>query len=377
MYNNNLDKLVIEEIREEYKKIDNDWLVFQYKISIGLFVFAIVVECIMSLLLTNSDMLTTSINRYILKFIIAPSLVNFFFIIGDTLIIRSKKLTQDQKIFGISINLVLLCFVLFTVHNAFIATYFLFVFAIILTTIYANIHLTGITALLSLVALIISELFIKWDADKPSVFYSIQRLSEFLISLCIIIAASAVCLVKISFIYKKNEASIQKEMERVVLEQRLKTDELTGVLNRKALHDAMRDLEMSESTTSYIFGIADIDNFKSVNDQLGHLVGDNCLFEFATMLEERSRGASVFRYGGDEFCLIFENVNMEEAVSTCENIQSELIEVYSKKYPTLDISVSFGLTHYLADGNSARLFINADQALYDAKELRNTIRIYE
>ena len=376
MINDNRDELVIEEIRKEYKKIDNDWLVFQYKISIGLFVFAFLVECMMSVLLTNSDMLTTSVNRYILKFIIAPSIVNFLFIIGDTLIMSSKKLMQDQKIYGISIDLVMICFVLFTVHNAFIATYYLFIFAIILTTIYASYRVTGITVLLSLIALIFSELFIKWDADKPSVYHSTQRLSEFLISLFIIIAASTVCLVKISFMYKKNEASIQKEMERVGLEQRLKTDELTGVLNRKALYDAMRDMEMNGSSASYIFGIADIDNFKSVNDQLGHLVGDDCLFEFATLLEEHCQGASVFRYGGDEFCLIFENVNMDEAVSTCENIQSDLIEIYSKKYPMLDISVSFGLARYTADGNSARLFISADQALYEAKELRNTIRIY-
>ena len=369
------NEIHIDEIRKEYKRIDNDWLQFQYKISVGLVVFAFLVECFMALILTNSEMLTTTVRRFILKFIVAPTTVNFTCIICDTLIMRGKKLTQEQKICAVSINLVVISFILFTAHSAFTSTYFLFIFAIILTTIYANYRVTGITVLLSVIALITSELFIKWDVDKPSVYASTQRLSEFLISLSIICATSIVCLIKIAYIRKKNEASIQKELERVLLEHKLKIDELTGAYNRKALHDALRDLEINK-TPSYIFVITDIDNFKSVNDQLGHHVGDDCLINFTKVLKKHSEGASVFRYGGDEFCLIFENTRMNQVVSTCERLKTVINELYAVNYPTLNLTASFGIAPYTADCNAARLFIHADQALYEAKVSKNAIRVY-
>ncbi len=372
----NLDEIHINEIRKEYKRIDNDWLLFQYKISIGLFLFAFLVECLMAIILINSEMLTTTVNRFILKFIIAPSAVNFICIICDTLAIRAKKLTQDQKIYVVSINLVIISFILFTAHSAFASTHALFILAIIITTIYASYRVTGITALLSIVALISSELFIQWDIDKPSVYASTQRLSEFLISLSIISSTSIVCMIKIAYMRKKNEASIQKELERVLLEQKLNLDELTGVFNRKALHDAMRDLEMNK-TSSYVFVIADIDDFKSVNDQLGHHIGDNCLIDFTTVLKKYSEGASVFRYGGDEFCLIFENSNIDKVVSTCERLQIILKDLYKVNYSTLKLTASFGIAPYTVDCNAARLFIHADQALYEAKECKNAIRVYQ
>ncbi|WMJ90761.1 GGDEF domain-containing protein [Anaerocolumna sp. MB42-C2] len=372
---NNLDEIHINEIRKEYKRIDNDWLLFQYKISIGLFLFAFLVECFMAVILINSVMLTTTVNRFILKFIIAPSAVNFICIICDTLAMRAKKLTQDQKIYVVSINLVIISFILFTAHSAFTSTHFLFILAIILTTIYASYRVTGITALLSITALIGSELFIKWDSDKPSVYASTLRFSEFLISLSIIISTSIVCMIKIAYMRKKNEASIQKELERELLEQKLKLDELTGVFNRKALHDAMRDLEMNRAP-SFVFVITDIDNFKSVNDQFGHHVGDNCLIDFATVLKKYSAGPSVFRYGGDEFCLIYENFGIDEVVSTCERLQTILKDLFKINYPTLNLTASFGIAPYTDDCNAARLFIHADQALYEAKEIKNAIRVY-
>jgi diguanylate cyclase len=182
-------------------------------------------------------------------------------------------------------------------------------------------------------------------------------------------------MIKIAYLRKKNEASIQKELERVLLEQKLKIDELTGVFNRKALHDAMRDLEISK-TPSYIFVITDIDNFKSVNDQMGHHVGDNCLMDFTTVLKKYSEGASIFRYGGDEFCLIFENSSIDKVITTCERLQTMLKDLYKINYPTLNLTTSFGIAPYTADCNAARLFIHADQALYEAKKKKNAIHVY-
>nr|WP_278335966.1 diguanylate cyclase [Clostridium indicum] len=84
-----------------------------------------------------------------------------------------------------------------------------------------------------------------------------------------------------------------------------------------------------------------------------------------------------YRYGGDEFCLIFYNTDMKEAYETAVLIQSGLKQVDLKDYPGLKLTASFGLAEYQNGMNAARLFLNADQALYQAKITRDAIRIHE
>lgn len=377
MNSKSLDDPHIDEIREEYKRIDNDWLRLHYKILIGLVIFALAVECFMALIFLNSDLITTTMSRYVWKFIVVPSGVNFICIAMIALAIRTRRLSQNQKIYAVSLAFVAICFVLFAVHNAFTATYYLFAFAIILTTIYASYWVTGITALTSMAALISAELFVKWDVDKISIFASTSRLGNFLVAFFILLACSFVCMIEIRFERQKNEASIRKEMERYLLAQRIQRDELTGVFSRKALHDAMRDMDANEIGRDYIFAMMDIDNFKGVNDQLGHHAGDLCLIELAKILKGNNGKTTVFRYGGDEFCLLFRNTKMDEAVLICEQIQEKLKGLSFESYPLLKLTVSFGLAAYSDQVNAARLFTNADQALYEAKEVRNTIRIFK
>jgi diguanylate cyclase len=330
----------------------------------------------MALIIVNSDLLATTVGRYVWKFIVVPSGLNFLCIAMDTMVIRDKRLSQNQKIYFISLAFVMICFVLFAVHNAFTATYFLFAIAIILTTVYLNYHVTLVTAFTGIAALLVGELFVKWDLDKISIFDSTLRLSNYLVSLFILAACSFVCMIVIRYERQKNEASIQKEIERQLMAQRIQTDELTGVFSRKALHDAMRDMEANEAGDQYIFAIADIDHFKTVNDRFGHHAGDHCLIECANILKRNSGNATVFRYGGDEFCLLFRNAAMPEAVSTCEHIQHKMKDLCIVNDPTLKVTVSFGLAAYSDELNAARLFINADQALYEAKSVRDAIRVF-
>ncbi len=159
-----------KEIQKEYSRIDNKWLELHYRTTIGLVAFAFLVECVLGNFLLHSDQLNTTVPIFIFKFIILPGLINFFCIIADYLVIRSRTITQEKKVFIVSILFVVICFVLFTVHIAFSALYFIFAIPILLTIIYANYRLTVVTALLCMTSEIISELFITWDYDKVSIF---------------------------------------------------------------------------------------------------------------------------------------------------------------------------------------------------------------
>jgi diguanylate cyclase len=102
-------------------------------------------------------MLSTSISTYLLKFLLVPSFINLLAILADTLVLRSQRFSQNQKIYTVSLMMVFICFILFSVHNAFIATYMIFAVAILLTVIYADFRLTGVTAASSILALVISS----------------------------------------------------------------------------------------------------------------------------------------------------------------------------------------------------------------------------
>ena len=131
---------------------------------------------------------------------------------------------------------------------------------------------------------------------------------------------------------------------------------MTGVYNRKALLNALRLLDQQGPNELLVFGIANIDYFKEVNDRFGHHVGDLCLIEFASVLSEYFGESSVYRYGGDEFCLILPKITIETAVSVSERVQSRLYRVALSEAPALKPTVSFGFSLLHAEGDPSRLF---------------------
>lgn len=372
----NLNDTYINAIQREYAQIDESWLQLHYKITVGLFVFSFFVEFAMGMLLINSTMVTTTVYIYFLKFFIIPSGINFICIAIDSLIMKSDRISQIRKIYSISLIFVCIDFILFTVHITFAATYFIFAIAIMLTTVYANYWLTSITAAASILAVAVSELFIKWDTDKITVFQSTQRLGDFLISLFVLIAFSIACMVIIRFEQRKNRASIQKEIERQQLQESILMDEMTGIYNRKAFSAELKSIEDHAQSIRYILAVMDIDNFKSINDTWGHHMGDRCLIELAGILKECNTKVTSFRYGGDEFCLLFSDVDMVYAEEVCKEIQDKVNHLSFEGYPTLKLTVSFGLAENSDQMDTMRLFIHADHALYEAKRVRNAIRIF-
>jgi len=97
--------------------------------------------------------------------------------------------------------------------------------------------------------------------------------------------------------------------------------------------------------------------------------------EFACILSEYFGESSVYRYGGDEFCLILRNTTLSAAELLCERVQSRLRRVEFEGVLELKPTASFGLTAYSENDGATRLFNHADEALYDAKITRNSIRV--
>ncbi|MEE2730383.1 MAG: diguanylate cyclase [Pseudomonadota bacterium] len=153
------------------------------------------------------------------------------------------------------------------------------------------------------------------------------------------------------------------------------TDQLTGLHNRRHLDSVM--LEEWERGKRYKRPLAvilmDIDHFKNVNDTHGHPVGDDCLQEVAKRVQAGVRWPTDFasRYGGEEFCIILPETEVEGALTVAERIRS-LIEsdpILTRNGP-LPITISAGVHSLVPDANNTpqSLLEQADMALYQAKQ---------
>jgi diguanylate cyclase len=246
----------------------------------------------------------------------------------------------------------------------------------LLTVVYGDYTLTTITSFVAIVLKVIADLSIRWDPKKASPLLDRFAFTNFLISICVLFAFYMACIVVIRFERAKISASIQKEIERHQMQLKLLTDELTGIYNRTALRSAFQRMEEDQSGTSYAFIMIDLDNFKKLNDTLGHDRGDQCLREFGKVLKRRCADGAVFRFGGDEFCVLFQNQTTSEIKLICEKIQNDLRKSALNQSGIL-LTASFGIARYKPQMSARELLQNADAALYHSKKSRDAVCIYE
>lgn len=152
------------------------------------------------------------------------------------------------------------------------------------------------------------------------------------------------------------------------LKQDVYTDPLTRLHNRRWLDIKLKDLLLHD--TDFTFLVIDIDHFKSINDELSHLVGDKAITSVATELSHyfRFKGASCVRFGGEEFLVILEKNPVLKAQMHAENYRQR-IEQYDWT-PVLgerNLTVSIGVTQHKPNENTQQTFYRADKALYQAK----------
>jgi len=169
-----------------------------------------------------------------------------------------------------------------------------------------------------------------------------------------------------------------KEKE-VTLEKIAKTDALTQVYNRVYIDEVLLNqyyrYYRNHEECSVI--MIDIDYFKKINDEYGHLVGDKVLIEFANVLQHSIRLGDVLgRWGGEEFLLILPHTKIEDAHILAQKVH-DVIQTH--QFPVVGkITASFGIASFRYKATVEDVVEEADKALYEAKKAgRNCIRVYK
>ncbi len=150
------------------------------------------------------------------------------------------------------------------------------------------------------------------------------------------------------------------------------TDGLTGVYTRRYFIERFEE-EIKRSAVrqcTLAFLMVDADHFKMVNDQHGHLAGDKVLKEIANIIQENVREIDIVgRFGGEEFCVVLPDTDLEGSRVVAERIRKSAEKRLIKAYDsTLRVTLSIGLAIYPSDGKLLEeLMDKADWALYRAK----------
>ncbi|WP_181389764.1 GGDEF domain-containing phosphodiesterase [Leucothrix pacifica] len=168
------------------------------------------------------------------------------------------------------------------------------------------------------------------------------------------------------------DISSHKETEALIWRQ-ANLDLLTELPNRRLFQENLcKCMDNSrKSGLPMVLMFLDLDNFKIINDTHGHKTGDTLLQQTAQRLRDCTRdGDIISRLGGDEFTIILENVQDDKIVThIAENVLQELARPFQISMEMFHITASIGITYYPHDAiNHETLLMNADQAMYAAKE---------
>ena len=171
-----------------------------------------------------------------------------------------------------------------------------------------------------------------------------------------------------------SHAAIALENARLhqIVERQALVDVLTGIANRRQCEDALtHEIARAERLGAPLtLVLADLDDFKAVNDHHGHSVGDDVLREFASVLRSTVRDADLAgRWGGEEFVLLLPGTDTEGGANLADRVRSALAErsFLGRNGGVVTVTCSFGVAQLAPGADARELFASADRALYRAK----------
>ncbi|MBK8894473.1 MAG: GGDEF domain-containing protein [Propionivibrio sp.] len=169
---------------------------------------------------------------------------------------------------------------------------------------------------------------------------------------------------------EKRINELEEELDKASM--LVRNDQLTGTLNRRGLEEAF-DSEVARSQrrkSPLCVAMLDIDNFKKLNDTLGHDAGDAALIHLVTIIRETLRPQDTLaRFGGEEFIILLPDTPLEDAQKAIVRLQRELTKRYFLHgNEKVLITFSAGVTDYRRDDTQASVTKRADDAMYAAKK---------
>jgi diguanylate cyclase (GGDEF)-like protein len=306
--------------------------------------------------------------HYCISSIAVPSGINLVSLITATCFIRSPSPTFVQKNYAAIFLFLIIMTVISFFHNYYVIVLVLPCFAIFLAALLSDKKL--------LRCVFIASLDVEFLSLAQWIFHENRYASSMVIG-----TSAVVILICCTSYYCSNAImhSVQEQTDFIydsyakqkMLIKELQLEPLTRLYNRIAFSQTIANCIKSYKETDSLLMLAliDLDNFKTVNDKYGHASGDAVLIAFSGLLVRILGGnRNAFRYGGDEFVVLFKNQDLETVESKAEKIRSSFAEM---NFGFMDIdfrcSISMGIAAYHPGMTGKQWFETADSAAYAAK----------
>lgn len=359
-----------------FNEVYNKWRKSFVKVAFILTFSTFVMEISMSWYLIKffPGMIRWSIVPYVLVYIILPFLVNLGLTICGNYWIESEKISEQAKNYISVLILSGICFVFSSVHNVYTVIACSICFPVYITVIFSDYKMTRDVSIISVFLISITVFFAKIDGRKTDELLFVN--SSITLFLLFASYLSAKFLIRLEM--EKNKLIYESSKKQSELEEMLKYDTLTNLYNISTFHNVIKTtMEKGEFPIS--LAVIDIDNFKQVNDTFGHEQGNQVLIYLAELLKNHcSSMGHVFRYGGEEFAIVFPSRDDLDTKGIMEDVQNVFA---NHVFEDLKQSVTFscgiasctGLRYHPKD-----IFEHADKAMYQAKSSgRNKTIIYK
>lgn len=306
---------------------------------------------------------------YMLEYIFIPMAIQIITLVVCYFMIKADNISNEKKNYVvIGLIFVSIGVISFTYYSV-LPLIMLPILTIVATALFADQSLTIWSGVVVAILTVIDMVRYNFEyTDSVAGLNWVGVLSIFLLLIILL----CVMVVIVNTHTKALMSSIMGSYNRqVTLMSELMIDPMTGLYNRRSFEDSLeKEIERAEQTgaKSYVT-IFDIDHFKEVNDTYGHSNGDIVIKALCKMMKEKSKDMGLaFRYGGEEFVILFHDVELSKVMNIVEDIRTEFRCYYFHFMNKDGITCSCGVAEYIKGESSKAWFNRADSALYKAKE---------
>jgi diguanylate cyclase len=302
--------------------------------------------------------------QYRMRYIYIPTALNVAAVVITYFLLTSKKVSQRGKNYAICSMLLFICVVIQNLHGVYAAVLSLPSLAIFISAVFAENRLTYAITVISMISTISSFIVGNLLFEEHDVY-----ISNYIIASAIIIVAYFCSNLLLRFIYSQLHTVKVGHTNEERLLNKMRLDPLTGLYNRGGMDSIMDELikNYNPEHSLYLLMI-DIDNFKRVNDTYGHQNGDVVLRTLAQVILDMGRKDIIpCRYGGEEICVMFKNMEIDDALRKANEILSNFRDVRYDFSGDHSITFSGGFVQYDPKYTKDDWIKIADSRLYFAK----------
>lgn len=328
-----------------------------------------IVEVVVFIAFRNDGLLDEGVTdlQYVIKYILPTTVINVIFVAVCTRI-NAMSIKPQIKNYAVLATASAMAATLAYVHCIVGAILTVFSIPVFLTILFGQKRITGIMTLVNIGLLIIAIIRSAMHNHDSIYFYL-----NVAVAITLLISAYLLSTVLIAYNKANSDYIYESYQTQITLHEQARNDSLTGLYNQKTFQSLLQSTmeKALYHKTPMSLAMIDLDDFKEINDNFGHLEGDQVLLEFTNLIRQQCTDgeAYVSRYGGDEFAVIFPRASKELAYLRLETLRQRCKQVPRSKVRSGEISFSAGISYYMdGDMNESLLFHQADSALYQAKE---------